>query len=120
MEALDALLNRVSVPRLLEPAPTQEQRDVLFANEADIIRLGFNPGDKADIVSLWGDGRERRVKGFTLLAFDIPAGQAAAYYPETNPLVPIDSIGAGSFTPTSKSIPVLVTASNRQDNLLLL
>lgn len=31
MQALDALLNRVSVPRLLEPAPTQEQRDLLFA-----------------------------------------------------------------------------------------
>jgi nitroreductase len=31
MQALDALLNRVSVPRLLEPAPTAEQREVLFA-----------------------------------------------------------------------------------------
>jgi len=31
MQAIDALLHRVSVPRLLEPAPTQEQRDVLFA-----------------------------------------------------------------------------------------
>ncbi len=31
MEALDALLNRVSAPRLVEPAPTAEQRDVLFA-----------------------------------------------------------------------------------------
>jgi len=31
MQALDALLNRVSVPRLLDPAPTQEQRDLLFA-----------------------------------------------------------------------------------------
>jgi anaerobic selenocysteine-containing dehydrogenase len=50
------------------------QRDVLFVNEADIIRLGF-AGQKADIVSLWDDGRERRVKGFTLLAFDIPAGR---------------------------------------------
>jgi hypothetical protein len=26
---------------------------VLFVNEADIIRLGFKPGQKADIVSLW-------------------------------------------------------------------
>ena len=78
------------------------QRNVLFANEADIIRLGFNPGDKADIVSLWGDGLERRVTGFTLLAFDIPAGQAAAYYPEVNPLVPLESVGDGSHTPTSK------------------
>lgn len=31
MQALDALLNRVSVPRLVEPAPTPEQREVLFA-----------------------------------------------------------------------------------------
>ena len=31
MQALDALLNRVSVPRLLDPAPTAEQREVLLA-----------------------------------------------------------------------------------------
>ena len=30
MQALDALLNRVSVPRLVDPAPTAEQREVLF------------------------------------------------------------------------------------------
>jgi nitroreductase len=30
MQALDALLNRVSVPRLLDPAPTAAQREVLF------------------------------------------------------------------------------------------
>lgn len=30
MEALDALLNRVSVPRLVEPAPNAAQRDALF------------------------------------------------------------------------------------------
>lgn len=30
MEALDALLNRVSVPRLEAPAPSAEQREVLF------------------------------------------------------------------------------------------
>ena len=88
------------------------QRDVLFANEADIIRLGFNPGDKADIVSLWGDGRERRVKGFTLLAFDIPAGQAAAYYPEVNPLVPLESVGDGSHTPTSKFVAIRIEAAS--------
>jgi len=82
------------------------QRDVLFANEADIIRLGFRPGQKADLVSLWEDGRERRVKGFTLLAFDIPAGQAAAYYPEVNPLVPLESVGDGSSTPTSKFVAI--------------
>ncbi|MFK3790203.1 FdhF/YdeP family oxidoreductase [Pseudomonas piscis] len=94
------------------------QRDVLFANEADIIRLGFKPGQKADIVSLWNDGRERRVKGFTLLAFDIPAGQAAAYYPEVNPLVPLESTGDGSHTPTSKFIAIRLEAAS--DNGLIM
>jgi len=82
------------------------QRDVMFVNEADIIRLGFVPGQKVDIVSIWGDAIERRVKGFTLLPFDIPAGQAAAYYPEVNPLVPLESVGDGSSTPTSKFVAI--------------
>lgn len=55
---------------------------------------------------LWSDGVDRRVSGFTLLAYDIPAGQAAAYYPETNPLVPLDSHGVGSHTPTSKFVAI--------------
>nr|WP_294972340.1 FdhF/YdeP family oxidoreductase [uncultured Pseudomonas sp.] len=82
------------------------QREVVFANEADIRRLGFEPGEQVDMVSLWADGVERRVSGFTLLAYDIPAGQAAAYYPETNPLVPLESHGVGSHTPTSKFIAI--------------
>lgn len=82
------------------------QREVVFANEADIIRLGYQPGQKVDMISVWEDGRERRVSGFTLLPFDIPAGQAAAYYPETNPLVPLESTGDGSSTPTSKFVAI--------------
>ncbi|WAJ37367.1 FdhF/YdeP family oxidoreductase [Pseudomonas sp. GOM7] len=82
------------------------QRNVVFANEVDIRRLGLSPGQKVDMLSLWDDGIERKVEGFTLLAFDIPAGQAAAYYPETNPLVPLDSYGVGSHTPTSKFVAI--------------
>ncbi|MFQ6573548.1 FdhF/YdeP family oxidoreductase [Pseudomonas sp. UM16] len=94
------------------------QRNVLFVNEADILRLGFHPGQKTDIVSLWGDGRERRVKGFTLLAFDIPAGQAAAYYPEVNPLVPLESVGDGSHTPTSKFVAIKLQAASDNARIL--
>ncbi|WP_321838428.1 hypothetical protein, partial [Pseudomonas kulmbachensis] len=54
----------------------------------------------------------RRVKGFTLLAFDIPAGQAAAYYPEVNPLVPLESTGDGSNTPTSKFVAIRLEAAS--------
>jgi hypothetical protein len=46
-----------------------------------------------------------------LVAYDIPEGQAAAYYPETNPLVPLDSYGDGTFTPTSKFIAIKLTKS---------
>jgi len=94
------------------------QRDVLFANEADIVRLGFRPGQKADVVSIWNDGRERRVTGFTLLAFDIPAGQAAAYYPEVNPLVPLESVGDGSSTPTSKFVAIRLERASESGRIV--
>ncbi|MDC0664276.1 FdhF/YdeP family oxidoreductase [Marinobacter sp. SS21] len=81
-------------------------RDVIFVNEKDVRRLGFEPGDRVDLVSLWSDGRERRVSNFMLVAYDLPPGQAAAYYPETNPLVPLDSYGDRTFTPTSKFIAI--------------
>ncbi|BCJ05693.1 molybdopterin oxidoreductase alpha subunit [Pseudomonas sp. RtIB026] len=81
-------------------------REVVFVNEADIRRLGFEPGEQVDLVSLWEDGRERRVSGFRLVAYDVPQGQAAAYYPETNPLVPLESYGEGTYTPTSKFVAI--------------
>ena len=94
------------------------QRKVLFINPADLQRLGFRAGQKVDIQSLWNDGVERRIEGFTLLDFDTPCGQAAAYYPEVNPLVPLDSFGEGSFTPTSKFIPIRLQASRETLQIL--
>lgn len=92
-------------------------RHVVFVSAEDIQKLGFQPGDKVDLVSLWDDGRERRAPGFTLVAYDIPQGQAAAYYPETNPLVPLDSYGDRTFTPTSKFIAIRVERP-RADGLI--
>ncbi|MGA6097966.1 FdhF/YdeP family oxidoreductase [Stutzerimonas marianensis] len=89
-------------------------RRVIFVHIDDIRRLGFEPGQKVDIQSLWHDGIERRVTGFTLLDFDIPRGQAAAYYPETNPLVPLGSVGIGSHTPTSKSVAIRLHAAQEE------
>ncbi|AEF23757.1 FdhF/YdeP family oxidoreductase [Pseudomonas fulva] len=94
------------------------QRDVLFVNEADLTRLGYKHGQKVDITSLWDDGVERKVVGFTLLSFDIPAGQAAAYYPEANPLVPLQSVGLGSHTPTSKFVAIRLHAAQETARIL--
>lgn len=82
------------------------ERQVLFMNPADIERLGYQEGDTVNLRSLWDDGVERKVTGFKLVPYSIPAGNIAAYYPETNPLVPLDSYGEFSFTPTSKSIAI--------------
>jgi molybdopterin-dependent oxidoreductase alpha subunit len=84
-------------------------RRVVFINQEDIDMLGMKAGDWVDVQSVWDDGVERRATGFMLVAYDIPRGCIGAYYPETNPLVPLASVADGAGTPTSKSIPVLLT-----------
>jgi anaerobic selenocysteine-containing dehydrogenase len=84
------------------------QRRVVFIHAADLEMLGLRDGDWVDMTTVWHDDVERRADGFRLVAYDIPRGCIAAYYPETNPLVPLDSVGDVCNTPTSKSIPVLL------------
>ncbi len=87
-------------------------RRVIFINAADIEMLGMKAGDWVDVTSVWDEGgveTRRHADGFMLVAYDIPRGCVGAYYPETNPLVPLASVADGAGTPTSKSIPVLLT-----------
>jgi molybdopterin-dependent oxidoreductase alpha subunit len=88
------------------------QRRVVFVNAADIAMLGFKAGDWVDMETIWDDGIERRAERFLLVEYDIPRGCLGAYYPETNPLVPLNSVADVCNTPTSKSIPVLLRASS--------
>ncbi len=82
-------------------------RRVVFVHPDDITALGFADGNLVDLVSQWDDDDLRRVaKRFRIVAYDTPRGSAAAYYPETNPLVPLDSTATGSNQPTSKSVIV--------------
>jgi hypothetical protein len=46
----------------------------------------------------------------TIRTYPTPVGCAAAYYPETNVLVPLDSVADESGTPTSKSVVVRLEA----------
>ena len=87
------------------------QRQVIFANREDVKRLGFEFGEFVDIESIWDDNIERRVEKFMLVEYDIPRGCLGAYYPETNPLVPLESFADLAGTPTSKSIPVILKRS---------
>ncbi|WP_176081072.1 FdhF/YdeP family oxidoreductase [Paraburkholderia tropica] len=93
------------------------QRRVVFINPADIAMLGFENGDWVDMSTVWEDGIARRADHFRLVEYDIPRGCIGAYYPETNPLVPLASVGDVCNTPTSKSIPVLLHASSEPAEL---
>jgi molybdopterin-dependent oxidoreductase alpha subunit len=81
-------------------------RRVVFLHRDDIGALGFSEGDIVDLVSEWEDGSERSVPAFRIVEYDTPRGCAAAYFPEVNPLVPLDSTAEGSNCPTSKSVVI--------------
>ncbi|WP_245769184.1 FdhF/YdeP family oxidoreductase [Streptomyces indicus] len=81
-------------------------RRVILVNPHDLRELGLSDGDLVDVASVWRDGIERRAEGFRVVPYSTPPGCAAAYYPETNVLVPLDSTAEGSNTPTSKGIVV--------------
>jgi anaerobic selenocysteine-containing dehydrogenase len=85
-------------------------RRVVLVNPDDIGELGFQDADMVDLVSEWADG-ERRAQAFRIVGYPTPRGCAAAYFPETNVLVPLDSTADVSGTPTSKSIVIRLEAA---------
>jgi len=83
------------------------ERRVVFLNPADMAELGLVERQLVDLISEWIDG-ERVVESFIVVPFELPRRCAATYFPEANPLVPLDSIADRSRTPTSKSIVIRV------------
>jgi len=81
-------------------------RRVLFVHPDDLAALGIADGSHVDLISVWTDGADRRAENFRVVAFPTARGCAAAYFPETNVLVPLDSTARRSNTPTSKSLIV--------------
>ncbi|HZU46743.1 MAG TPA: FdhF/YdeP family oxidoreductase, partial [Mycobacterium sp.] len=85
-------------------------RRVVFVNPADLEAFGLQEGDRVDLVSEFtgadGQVQERRAKDFMVVGYQTPVGNAAAYYPETNPLVALDHVAAKSNTPVSKAIVI--------------
>ncbi|WP_326649242.1 MULTISPECIES: FdhF/YdeP family oxidoreductase [unclassified Streptomyces] len=81
-------------------------RRVVMVNPEDARGLGLADGSYTDLVSEWKDGVERRAPGFRVVYYPTARGCAAAYYPETNVLVPLDSTADTSNTPASKSVVI--------------
>ncbi len=88
------------------------RRDIVFLNAEDLADRGLAAGDVIDLEAAPRDGcgsaAPAVLKRFTAVAYDIPRGSAAAYYPEANVLIALADHDLASGTPAYKSVPVRV------------
>lgn len=88
----------------------EDGRRVVFVNEKDIVELGLSDGQLVDLVGEY-QSQERRAPRFRVVGYPTAPGCAAAYFPEANALVPLDSVAEKSNTPVSKAIVVRLEPS---------
>ncbi len=86
-------------------------RMILFMNLEDRVARGISKEGQVSLETISNDGVRRRVDGLTVLDYPMPRGAVAGYYPELNPLLPLDYFDRISGTPAAKSIPVRVVIS---------
>ena len=85
-------------------------RRVVLMNENDMSNHGLLKGSLVDLSSEMKSGLIVSPKWF-VVPYDIPEGNVATYFPESNMLIPLDSVADGSNTPTSKSVPIKISKS---------
>ncbi|MFF3741095.1 FdhF/YdeP family oxidoreductase [Streptomyces sp. NPDC002566] len=81
-------------------------RRVVLVHPDDVAALGLAAGQNVDLVGVWDDEVERRAEDFRVVPYPTARGCAAAYYPETNVLAPLDSVAEKSNQPAYKAIVV--------------
>jgi len=86
-------------------------RMILFVNAEDREARGLEAGAVVALETISGDGIARRVEGLTLIDYPMSRGSVAGYYPELNPLLPLDYYDRISGTPAAKSVPVRIVAA---------
>jgi molybdopterin-dependent oxidoreductase alpha subunit len=91
-------------------------RRVLFLNPLDMAARNLQAGQIVDIYSHF-DGEVRKAPRFAIVPYAIARRSAAAYYPETNVLIPICSVAAKSNQPASKCIRITVTPAGGEEAL---
>ena len=85
------------------------ERRVILMNEKDISARKLANGDLVDLFN-YHDDTIREANKFIVVAYPIPEGCCATYFPETNVLVPVNSVADKSNTPTSKNVVIKVKA----------
>jgi anaerobic selenocysteine-containing dehydrogenase len=86
------------------------ERRVIFMNTVDIARAGLKPGAVVDLYNDH-DGLRRIAHRFIVVEYSIPERCTATYFPETNVLVPLNSVADKSNTPVSKLVVIKIAVS---------
>lgn len=83
------------------------ERRVIFMNREDMQERGLENEQIVNLKSVF-NGVARKVNHFKVVQYNIPKNCCATYFPETNPLVPLDNFAHTAKTPASKSIAITV------------
>lgn len=88
------------------------ERRIIMMNQADMAAQHLSKLEVVDLVSNYDD-TERRAEQFLVIPYNIPKGNVAAYFPETNMIIPYNHFADYSNTPISKSVVVRVEKRGR-------
>tara|TARA_A100000164_G_C21470677_1_gene568815 strand:- start:356 stop:595 length:240 start_codon:yes stop_codon:yes gene_type:complete len=76
-------------------------------NKIDIKKHDLDTARAVTVYNFYGEKR-REVSGLKIVAYNIPKGCIATYFPECNVLIPLELKARKSNTPSSKSIKVRI------------
>jgi anaerobic selenocysteine-containing dehydrogenase len=83
-------------------------RMIVLMSPREMMRAGLSEGDLVALRTDYADGIERAVAGLAVTPYELPDGCLAGYYPELNPLMPLDLHDLASKTPAAKGVPVRI------------
>ncbi|WDF71756.1 FdhF/YdeP family oxidoreductase [Novosphingobium sp. KACC 22771] len=84
------------------------ERTIMLISPAEMARQGLTEGQRVTLVTAMDEDTRRAVGDLKVVAYDLPDGCVAGYFPELNPLVPLSLRDRLSDTPASKGIPVRI------------
>ena len=83
----------------------QNERRIIFMNQEDMTAQNLSKLEVVNLTSNY-DNTKRVAEQFLVVPYDIPKGNVAAYFPETNMIIPYNHFADYSNTPISKSVIV--------------
>ena len=83
-------------------------RMIVLMRPSDMADAGLSEGQLVTLATQAKDDVRRAVAGLAVTAYDLPKGCLAGYFPELNPLVPLEHHEELSKTPAAKGIPVRI------------